>query len=169
MQEVARGNLTSPCGIEAPLWCQSLTTKHSNAQAPTSTITDSQSSVFGKISVAPMPFEAKLRPHQLLITELFNCAMYSYELNFIALSLVMPFSCAFLWPKVWQLFCLLVGSLMSVSKPKVGNKLGREVKSDGFLEQSDDDDDDGEIEPGLCEQSANPNGKHSRRYVLRFP
>lgn len=53
---------------------------------------------------------------------------------------------------------------MSVSKPKVGNKLGRsEVNGDCFLEQLDDD--DGEIEPGSCEQSADPNVKHSRRYV----
>lgn len=56
---------------------------------------------------------------------------------------------------------------MSVSKPKAGNRLGREVNEGWFLEQSDDD--DGEIEPGSCEQSADPSDKHSRRYVLRFP
>ncbi|KAK4755973.1 hypothetical protein SAY87_009730 [Trapa incisa] len=59
---------------------------------------------------------------------------------------------------------VLVGSPMSVSKPRVGSRLGGEVDNFTFLEESDDDY-DGEIELGACEQSANPNDKHSRRKI----
>ncbi|PKI31276.1 basic leucine zipper 9 [Punica granatum] len=50
---------------------------------------------------------------------------------------------------------IFVGSPMSVSKPNIRVDQGRDSGSS--------DDDDGEIEPGSCEQSADPNNKHSRR------
>lgn len=56
---------------------------------------------------------------------------------------------------------------MSVSRPKVGSDQGRGPII-GFCHdlQSADEDDDGEIEPGSCEQSADTNDKRSRRYTL---